>query len=126
MNMKPPSLDTRTPKRIISDMVIPRKEKKAAVAALLRGPSVVLNHELVGLEMRLLDVTNPHYIGTVSKVTDESRNTLTVESEGQLKTLIKDQSIFSFRMPTGEWIRIDGKLLIGRPEDRIKKRAKKW
>jgi len=111
---------------MVAKMAIPKKEKRAAIAAALRIPEHILQHELVGLGVRMLDRTNHNFIGDSGTVVDESRNTLTVDIEGQLKNYVKDQSTFSFRVPAGQWVRVDGKLLVGRPEDRIKKRHINW
>ena len=41
------------------------------------------------------------------------------------KLIQKDVSIFQFKVPDGTIVEIDGKILLNRPEDRIKKRYKK-
>ena len=47
-------------------------------------------------------------------------------SKSALKLIPKDVSIFEFKVPDGTIVEIDGKILLNRPEDRIKKRYKKF
>jgi len=44
---------------------------------------------------------------------------------GKRRVVIKDTAIFDFVMPDGTVVEIDGKVIIGRPEDRIKKRPRR-
>ncbi|RLJ09651.1 MAG: ribonuclease P protein subunit, partial [Candidatus Aenigmatarchaeota archaeon] len=64
--------------------------------------------------------------GLKGKVVDESRNILIVETDKGVKKLPKEQCVFSFHLPSGEWVKVDGKNLLARPEDRIKKKQRKW
>ena len=57
---------------------------------------------------------------------DETRNTLTLEINKKEKNFVKEQCVFSFHLPSGEKVKVDGKILVGRPEDRIKKKLRKW
>jgi ribonuclease P protein subunit POP4 len=90
-------------------------------------PAELVRHELLGLDVEVICSSNPSSIGISGKVSDESRNTITIETApGVTKTAIKDQCEFRFRLPSGESVKVDGKILVGRPEDRIKKKLKKW
>ena len=97
-------------------------------------PKNLVMHELIGLEAKIADSKNKSSVGARGKVTDETRNTLTLEikkyGKAVEKNFIKDQCMFSFRITDQKgkevWVRIDGKLLVSRPEDRIKKKFKKW
>jgi ribonuclease P protein subunit POP4 len=90
------------------------------------SPKNLVRHELIGLQVRVADSTDKKAAGLSGEVIDETRNTITVETERGVKNLVKEQCVFSFRVPSGEWVRVDGKVLVGRPEDRIKKRFEKW
>jgi ribonuclease P protein subunit POP4 len=60
-------------------------------------------------------------------VIDETYNTLKIEAkDGKEKTILKTNSIFIFTLPNGVKVQVDGKLLISRPEDRIKKKIQRW
>lgn len=97
-------------------------------------PKNIVQHELIGLEAKIVDSANPSVIGIKGRVVDETRNTIILEvKKGRNiseKSFVKDQCVFSFRIKDQEgkpvWIKVDGKLIVARPEDRIKKRFKKW
>lgn len=89
-------------------------------------PENLVRHELIGLPCKVKDSTNKALTGLEGRIVDETRQTLTLEVKGSEKNLIKDQCIFSFKIPSGKWVRVDGKILVARPEDRIKKKFKSW
>ncbi len=89
-------------------------------------PKNLVRHELIGLEAKIVNSTNKSNIGLKGKVVNETKNTLTLEIKGKEKNFIKDQCVFVFKIPSGEKVKVDGKLLVARPEDRIKKKFKKW
>lgn len=70
----------------------------------------LLKGELIGLNVRVLGKN------VEGRIIDETRNMLTVEHKGRKKQIIKNSNVFEFNK-----IKIDGKKLIGRPEERIKK-----
>jgi len=87
----------------------------------------VVRHELCGLTVLVEDSTNLAQKGLEGKVVDETYNTLKIETkDGKEKIIPKDISIFIFTLPNGKKVQVDGKLLIGRPEDRIKKKLPRW
>ncbi|MFH0956366.1 MAG: ribonuclease P protein component 1 [Candidatus Aenigmatarchaeota archaeon] len=89
-------------------------------------PENLVRHELMGLTAMVRSSTNQQIVGISGKVIDESRNTFVIETpEGREVTIVKDQCEISFRLPSGESVRVDGKLLVARPEDRIKKKFPK-
>lgn len=87
----------------------------------------IVRHELISLEVKIKESTDPTQKGMKGKVTDETYRTFIVETiEGKEKTILKSNSIFIFTLPNGVKVQVDGKLLIGRPEDRIKKKFPRW
>ena len=81
----------------------------------------IVRDELIGLKMKVAGSKNNYAKGIEGKVIDETRNTLVVlTNDGSRKTLLKDQSLFQFNV-NNKIIQVEGKLLVGRPEDRIKK-----
>lgn len=90
-------------------------------------PQNILKHELIGLEVKIDRSTDQAQKGLKGKVIDESYNTLKIESGGGKEKIIpKRNSIYIFTLPNGTKVSVDGKLLIGRPEDRIKKKIARW
>lgn len=86
----------------------------------------IFYHELIGLEVEVFNSTNKSLIGINGKIIDETKKTLKLETDKDEEKLIpKNVSIFHFTLPDGSRVEIDGKILVNRPEDRIKKRYKK-
>lgn len=118
----------------------------------------IFYHELIGLELKVVDSSNPSLIGLSGTVIDETKKTLLIEVKEKVqdkdlqgkalqgkgfqdkdlssnqndfnfickdKLIQKDVSVFQFKVPDGTIVEIDGKILLNRPEDRIKKRYKK-
>ncbi len=131
----------------------------------------IFYHELIGLELKVVDSSNDSLIGISGTVVDETKKTFLIEAEprkrceniktepiqessnlssectrkvmndfsmssdaacnqddvskSSQKLIPKDVSIFEFKVPDGTIVEIDGKILLNRPEDRIKKRYKK-
>jgi len=86
----------------------------------------LVRHELIGLAVEVVGSTNKSQVGIKGNVTDESRQTLTIDTGKGEKSFAKDSCLFRFTLPTGEKVRVNGKVLVARPEDRIKKRLRKW
>jgi ribonuclease P protein subunit POP4 len=81
----------------------------------------VIRHEFIGTEAKVAKSTNPDCKGLSGRIVDETRNTFTLLDEGRRRTIAKDSNVFHFRFSDGTVIEVDGKLLTGRPEDRLKK-----
>ena len=87
-------------------------------------PSIV-QHEFIGIEAKVVHSSNPDLVGITGKVVDETRNTFTISHNGEKKVIIKDTAVFEFAMPDGTVVELDGKVIMGRPEDRLKKRPRR-
>ena len=85
----------------------------------------IVQREFIGLETTVVKSSNPDVVGIAGRVVDETRNTLTLLHNGKRRVIIKDTSIFDFVMPDGTVVEIEGKVIVGRPEDRIKKRPRR-
>jgi ribonuclease P protein subunit POP4 len=88
------------------------------------APSIV-QHEFIGLETKVVKSSNPYLIGIAGKVIDETRNTFTILSGDERKVIVKDTAVFEFALTDGTVVEIDGKIMMGRSEDRIKKRPRR-
>ena len=89
-------------------------------------PQNLARHEMIGLDVTIEKSSNPGLSGLKGRVVDETRNTFTIESKEKDVQVIKETCIFLFSLPSGERVRIDGKILVSRPEDRVKKKLKNW
>lgn len=80
----------------------------------------LLKGELIGLEVLVADSRNRCNTGIKGRVVDETKNTLTIETRKGEKKLLKAQNKFIFKINKKK-VAVEGKLLQGRPEERIKK-----
>ena len=85
----------------------------------------IIRCELIGTQARIAQSTHLGYIGLAGPVIAESKNTLTLIHKGQPKSVIKDLATFDFSFDDGTTVEVDGKLLVGRSEDRLKKGVKR-
>lgn len=76
-----------------------------------------LRHEIIGLHVKVVASDNKSLVGLEGKVIDETQNTLVLE---QGKTLLKDQIVLEMSVQDHTVI-VDGKTLLGRSHERIKK-----
>lgn len=87
----------------------------------------ILRHELIGLNLEVVNSTDSGLISTKGRVINETRNTLVLEKEnGKEITLVKEISTFRIQFESENVVKIDvdGRLLVGRPEDRLKRKIK--
>ena len=81
----------------------------------------IVRYEFIRTEAAVAKSKHSGYIGIRGKVIDETKNTFTILHEGKRKTIMKEAAVFHFNFSDGTVVEIDGKLLVGRPEDRLKK-----
>lgn len=79
--------------------------------------SKLLKYEFIGTEVEITDSKNNSLVGEKGKIVDETRNMFVLDSG---KKIIKSQCIFKMKIDKKN-VEINGKALVGRPEDRIKK-----
>jgi ribonuclease P protein subunit POP4 len=87
----------------------------------------VTYHEFIGLRVSVKDSSCKEFIGFSGKVIDETKNTLKlICDDNKVRVLPKYVCKFVFNIPQGK-VLVDGKDIVGRPEDRVsrlRKRAK--
>lgn len=88
------------------------------------APSIV-QYEFIGLEATVVKSLNPATVGITGEVVDETRSTFTISYDGEKKVVIKDIAVFDFVLNDGTVVEIDGKVVMGRPEDRLKRRLRR-
>lgn len=89
-------------------------------------PHNLVRHELIGLNVKVEKSADTTQNDISGKVIDETYNTLKIETKGKGKTVIKENCVFVFTLSDKTKVEVDGKLLVSRPEDRIKKKFPKW
>lgn len=85
----------------------------------------IINHEFIGTRASVVKSLHEDYVGLTGKVVAETRNTFTLLDEGKARSVIKEFSVFDFTFADGTVVDVDGKLLVGRPEDRLKKNIRR-
>ncbi len=85
----------------------------------------VIREEFIGADGSVASSPHAGYLGIHGAVVDETRNTFVINYEGKMKRVVKDQAVFHFQFSDGTVVEIDGKLLVGNPEDRVKKSMKR-
>ncbi len=80
----------------------------------------ILRYEFIGLHVKIVNAVNTALVGLEGDIVDETRNLFVVEQHGTIKKILKEQATFLVTM-NGKQYQIDGKLLVGRPEERLKK-----
>lgn len=88
----------------------------------MQKPTNIVKHELIGLDIEVVDSRNKSENGTHGKVIDETRNTLLIKTEAGEKKIAKENAKFMFTLPDSRKVIVDGDLLVGKPEARIQKR----
>lgn len=87
----------------------------------------LVRHELCGLKVKVVDSTDPTQKGIKGTVIDETYNTIKIETlDGKEKVIPKRTSTFIFTLPNKKRVEVRGEILLGRPEDRIKKKLRRW
>lgn len=81
-------------------------------------PYNILRHELVGLEVKVKSGGK----SVVGVVDDETEKTLSIKTPSGVKKVVKDSGTMEFKLPGDAVVAVEGRLILGRPEDRIKKK----
>lgn len=85
----------------------------------------ILKHEFIGTQSTISQSSHADYVGLSGKVVNETKNTFSILHNNKVKRIIKNSAIFRFKFCDGTIVEIDGNLLVGRPEDRLKKNIKR-
>jgi ribonuclease P protein subunit POP4 len=81
----------------------------------------VVRCEFIGTQAKIHRSSHPESMGISGRVVDETRNTFSILQKTKCKIVTKQSNIFRFMFPDHTVVEIDGKMLVGRPEDRLKK-----
>lgn len=81
----------------------------------------VVRCEFIGTSAKVHRSSHPESVGISGRVVDETRNTFSILQKTKQKIVAKESNVFRFKFPDGTVVEVDGKILVGRPEDRLKK-----
>jgi ribonuclease P protein subunit POP4 len=86
----------------------------------------VVRCEFIGTQAKIHRSSHPENIGISGRVVDETRNTFSILQKTKCKIVAKQSSVFCFKFSDGTVVEIDGRILVGRPEDRLKKSIRRF
>ena len=89
------------------------------------SPMKVIEHELVGLQVHIIASKDPNHVCQRGIIVGESKELLYLDTAQGEKKVPKGICTFDLTLPEGVTARVDGGLLRGRPEDRMKRRSKR-
>jgi ribonuclease P protein subunit POP4 len=93
----------------------------------LISKQTIIQQPVIGLKARVVRSDNPSQIGISGEIIDETRNMLKILHKGKLKSIPKETSTLHLCLADGTIIEIKGEVLLGRPENRIRKEIRrKW
>lgn len=81
-------------------------------------------HELIGLKVEILKSSDPSLEGVTGRITDEKKNIMIIEKDKNTKRIIKSRCVFRITLPDGDYVDIEGRNLVGTPEERLKRKGK--
>jgi len=84
-------------------------------------PYNILRHELIGLPVCIVSASHKGY-KCAGEIVDETKDTIKIKTNAGIKTFPKDCITLEVSLPQGAVVKIDGILLVSRPEERIKKK----
>ena len=85
-------------------------------------PQNIVKHELVGLETHIVQSKDPNHVCRRGIILGESREMFQIGTEQGTISVQKKICVFDMTLPDNTVVRVDGGLLWGRPEARMKKR----
>ncbi|QQG39231.1 MAG: ribonuclease P protein subunit [Candidatus Woesearchaeota archaeon] len=86
-----------------------------------KNPREILGLGLIGKNVEVITSRNSALVGLRGKVVEETKNTLTINSGSKEKKIIKEQAEIKIIFKEDS-IKIKGNLLVGKPEERLKKK----
>lgn len=81
----------------------------------------IVRCEFIGTQAMVQRSSHPQNMKIHGRVVDETRNTFSILQKEKCKIVPKQSTVFRFKFPDHTVVEIDGKILVGRPEDRLKK-----
>jgi ribonuclease P protein subunit POP4 len=79
--------------------------------------------ELIGKQIIVYEAKNPSMKNMTGKIVDETRNTIKIQTKKGIKTAMKNTVTIEI-IHDGKKVRIHGEKIVGKPEERIKKKLK--
>lgn len=97
------------------------------------NPKYLIYHDLIGIETQALrnDKIKGGNFKSIGTVIDETKNMLISEINNKKKMYLKNNHLFRFKLPNDDGepivLEVEGRKIVGRPENRIKNiKKKRW
>lgn len=91
----------------------------------MKASPTITQQEFMGLAARVTRSTNQDDLHIAGVVVDETRKTFVILQDRKKKRVMKNQTSIQFTFPDDTTVEIDGRVLLGRPEERLKKRIRR-
>jgi len=88
-------------------------------------PATLPRHELVGLQVAVVEATDPGLAGIAGTIVRETANTLGIESsrDGRVRQVPKAAATFRVTLEDGQRVVVEGERLVARPAERTERRG---
>ena len=86
----------------------------------MKAKDILLRGDIIGLYVKVVGSKNKCLVGIEGFVVDETQKTIAIESGEKVKKIMKKDAVFEVKAE-GKVYHVNSELLLGRPEDRIKK-----
>ncbi|MHA1200063.1 MAG: ribonuclease P protein component 1 [Candidatus Heimdallarchaeaceae archaeon] len=85
-----------------------------------------LTKSLIGLKVHVHESSSKDWEGIKGIIIDETYNLLIIKKADKVISIPKSNQVFELEIDDGSKILVEGHLLEGNPEHRIKKKMKTW
>ncbi len=86
------------------------------------APENIVRHELTGLTTHIIESQDPTLICRSGLILGETKEMIHLDTKDGEIRVPKSVCIFNITLPNGSVVRVNGTVLRGRPEDRMKRR----
>ncbi|MHA1137036.1 MAG: ribonuclease P protein component 1 [Candidatus Thorarchaeota archaeon] len=86
------------------------------------APENIVRHELTGLTTHVIESSDPNLACRSGTILGETKEMIRLETKSGEISVPKRVCVFDITLPNGAVVRVNGNVLRGRPEDRMKKR----
>ena len=86
------------------------------------SPENIVRHELTGLAAHIVESSDPTLVCRSGIILGETKEMIRLDTKEGDVSIPKGVCVFDITLPSGAVVRVDGNVLQGRSEDRIKKR----
>ena len=99
-----------------------KKEKRGGKSSILKE----LTNSLIGIEIRIIRSSTKEWEEKKGIIIDETHNMLLIKLKNTVISIPKVNQVFELKLRDGSLVQIEGHLLEGYPEHRIKRKWKSW